>query len=121
MSPAVVFLIIAAVLFFLLVGAVLYFFRFAHRRNDRVTDEMLASDVRMEYQELVTRGLAYVDSHHHETVTITSFDGLKLSGIYLPVKNARATILCFHGYRAYGLQDFARWVIHGRGIGHARR
>ena len=107
MSPAVIFLIIVAVLLLALAGAVLYFFRFTHRRNDSVTDQMLSSDVRVAYQDMVAHGLAYIDSHEHETVTITSFDGLKLSGLYIPTPNARATILCFHGYRAYGLQDFA--------------
>lgn len=107
MKLSVIILLLAAVLLLALAAAVVYFFRFTHRRMDKVTDQMLASDVRLAYRDLVTRGLAYIDSHEHETVSITSFDGLALRGIYLPTENARATILCFHGYRAVGLQDFA--------------
>ncbi|MBR3704196.1 MAG: alpha/beta hydrolase [Oscillospiraceae bacterium] len=107
MKLSVIILIVAAALLLALATAVVYFFRFTHRRMDKITDQMLTSDVRLAYRDLVTRGLAYVDSHEHETVSITSFDGLTLRGIYLPIENPRATILCFHGYRAYGLQDFA--------------
>ena len=107
MSPiAVLFTVISAFVAASAI-AILYFFRFAHRRNDKVTDQMLAADVRLAYKDLITTGLAYVDAHAHEEVSVTSFDGLTLRGTYLPIENARGTILCFHGYRAVGLQDFA--------------
>ncbi|OJF76624.1 MAG: hypothetical protein BKP49_05540 [Treponema sp. CETP13] len=40
-------------------------------------------------------------------VSITSFDGLKLHAYYLPVENAKGTILMMHGYHSSGLRDFA--------------
>lgn len=104
--PAIL-LIVAAVLLLALAAAVLYFFRFAHRRIDNMTDQLLSSDVRIAYHDMVENGLAYIESQERETVSITSFDGWKLCGLYLPTENARATILCFHGYRSCGLQDFA--------------
>ncbi len=107
MSPIAILLIIISVLLAAAAIAILYFFRFAHYRNDKITDQMLAADVRLAYKDMITTGLAYVDSHAHEEVSVTSFDGLTLRGTYLPIENARATILCFHGYRAVGLQDFA--------------
>ena len=107
MNPfAITFTVITALLLALAV-AIVYFFRFAHHRNDKVTDQMLASDVRLAYKDMITAGLAYVDSREHEEVSVTSCDGLTLRGTYLPIENARGTILCFHGYRAVGLQDFA--------------
>lgn len=107
MSPFVIFLIVAAALLTILSVIIVYFFRFAHRRNDKATGQLLSGDVRLAYKDMVDNGMDYVASHEHEEVSITSFDGLKLCGLYLPVPNARATILCFHGYRSYGLQDFA--------------
>ena len=107
MNLPVILCIVVAVILVILVVAVFYFFRFAHRRMDHMTEQFLASDVRVTYREMVKNGLAYIDAHEQESVTTTSFDGLKLHGLYLPTPNARATILCFHGYRAVGLQDFA--------------
>ena len=107
MNLFAIFLIVFAVILAVLAVVVFYFFRFAHRRIDNMTDQFLSSDVRVAYREIVKNGLAYIDAHEQETVTISSFDGLQLYGLYLPTPNARATILCFHGYRSTGLQDFA--------------
>ena len=107
MSPLSTLLMLIAAALLLFAVVIVYFFRFAHHRNDKVTDQMLAADVRLAYKDMITTGLAYVDTHEHEEVSITSFDGLTLRGTYLPIPNARATIICFHGYRAVGLQDFA--------------
>ena len=107
MTFPLILLIVAAVCLFLLAAAVLYFFRFAHRRLDNMTNQLLSSDVRLAYRDMVQNGLAYIGAHECEDVSITSFDGLQLHGIYLPTENARATILCFHGYRSCGLQDFS--------------
>lgn len=108
MSITVSILLIAAAALLLALAAVcVYFFRFAHRRTNQMTAQLLSSDVRVAYRDMVSTGLAYVNSHEHEHFTVTSFDGLKLHGIYIPTPNARAVILCFHGYRSEGLQDFA--------------
>lgn len=87
-------------------AAAAWFFRFAHLRADN-TDELLDDEIRRAYRPLVEKGLAYVESHPHEEVSVTSFDSLALRGIYLPIKNPRGCILCFHGYRSVGMQDFA--------------
>ena len=97
---------ILALLLLALAGAVIWFFRFAHRRSDN-DSELLDDEVRRAYRDLVTKGLAYIESHPHEEVSVTSFDGLTLRGIYLPIKNPKACIMCFHGYRSCGTQDFA--------------
>src|SRR4051812_20830881 len=36
----------------------------------------------------------------YETVTLTSFDGLRLKGWYVPCPGARAAVVVCHGYRA---------------------
>ena len=42
-----------------------------------------------------------------EFVTVTTFDGLTLSGRYYHVKDGAPLDICFHGYRSSGLRDFA--------------
>ena len=97
----ILLLVILAVL-----AAAVWFFRFAHLRVGN-TDDMLDDEIRRACRSLVEAGLAYVESRPHEEVSVTSFDGLKLRGIYLPIENPRGCILCFHGYRSFGMQDFA--------------
>jgi len=99
-------LILLAAVLLILTGAAVWFFRFAHRRMDN-TQTLLDDEIRLAYRDLVINGLAYIGSHPHEKVSVTSFDGLTLRGIYLPIENPRACILCFHGYRSSGTQDFA--------------
>ena len=103
-------LILAMIVLLLLVIAVtaasVWFFRFAHLRTGN-TDEMLDDEIRKAYRSMVDAGIAYIESHPHEEVSVTSFDGLTLRGIYLPIENPRGCILCFHGYRSFGIQDFA--------------
>lgn len=43
---------------------------------------------------------------------MTSYDGLRLSASFIPVKNAKRTILCVHGYRSSGYFDFCLAVNH---------
>ena len=43
----------------------------------------------------------------HESLTILSNDGLKLSGNLFPVKNARATVICLHGYTGCSVRDYS--------------
>ena len=49
---------------------------------------------------------------HCEQWYMTSFDGLKLSASFIPVENAKRTILCVHGYRSSGYFDFCLAVGH---------
>ena len=98
--------IIAALLLLALAIATAWFFRFAHKRVEN-SAELLDDEIRRAYRDLVTKGQAYVASHPHEKVSIKSFDGTILRGTYLPIENPRGSILCFHGYRSCGMQDFA--------------
>lgn len=106
-TALIVVLVIAALVVLALAVATAWCFRFAHRRMDSNTQVLLDSDVRLAYHDMVNVGLAYIEEHPHETVSVTSFDGLCLKGIYLPIENPRGCIICVHGYRSIGVQDFA--------------
>lgn len=47
------------------------------------------------------------DKADFETVTVTSFDGLRLSALFLPASNARGTVILFHGFRSSPRHDFS--------------
>ena len=102
------FLIILALLLLILAGTIVYFFRFAHLRQSQVPDDLEREGPLWQgYKKMMDEGYAWLSEQKTEQVTITSFDGLKLRGTYLPVENARACVILFHGYRSWGLRDFA--------------
>lgn len=49
----------------------------------------------------------YIRAHTREKVKLTSFDGLELAALYLPVERPRGTVIAFHGYRSLATIDFA--------------
>lgn len=56
----------------------------------------------------------------HEEVYAVSYDGLRLVGDFFLVPNARATVICVHGYRSSGKNDFSLaadyWISRGFNI-----
>ncbi|HNX16320.1 MAG TPA: alpha/beta hydrolase [Bacilli bacterium] len=63
---------------------------------------------RYEKKEDMDRALASMDWYRHngEDVWIKSYDGIKLHGKYFRKKDAKKTILLFHGYRGIPEGDF---------------
>ncbi len=99
--------ILIAVLVFLL-GASYGFFLVACKRTDKAADlhKTLERPVYRDCREEILAGLADMEKQPHETVTVRSYDGLKLVGEYYPHPNARGTILMFHGWHGSPQSDF---------------
>lgn len=83
------------------------------------------------YLERMDAEAAWFMAQSPESVEITSYDGLKLRGWYLPAGDGKRAILLMHGYRSTGgTSDFANMLrfYHGLGLsmlvidqrGHAR-
>ena len=51
-------------------------------------------------------GDRFLRQHNAQEVQIKSFDGLQLSGMYIPAENPKGTVLLVHGYRSNKLVDF---------------
>lgn len=97
-----------AVLAAALLGAIIYFFRFAHRRVKAVPNGLeREGESWAAYQRMTEEGLAWMEQRPWEKVSVTSHDGLQLVGTYIPAENARACVILFHGYRSWGLRDYA--------------
>lgn len=58
-----------------------------------------------------------MDNTPHETVTVTSFDGLTLSGRYYHTKDSAPLQILFHGYRSMALRDCAGGFILSKKMG----
>lgn len=58
-----------------------------------------------------------MDNTPHEAVTVTSFDGLTLSGRYYHTKDGAPVQILFHGYRSMALRDCAGGFILAKKMG----
>ncbi len=92
----------------LLPGSSYGFFLIACKRTDKAADlqQTLNRPVYRDCKEEILAGLSEMEQKPHETVTVRSYDGLKLVGEYYPHPNARGTILMFHGWHGSPQADF---------------
>lgn len=58
------------------------------------------------YYEYIVAADKWLRDHKTEDLEIISYDGLKLFGTWVPVENAKGTILLAHGYRSAKFVDF---------------
>ena len=58
------------------------------------------------YYNCILASDAWLKEHNAQDVYMTSHDGLKLHAYWIPVQNARGTVLLAHGYRSTFLVDF---------------
>lgn len=59
------------------------------------------------YLDEVRDGIEWFLSHVTEEVSVSSFDGLRLTARVIEQENARGTALLCHGYRSQGFLDFS--------------
>ncbi len=102
----------AGAVLLLLLGASLYFYNFAFlrrgsERGDREFEE--EASIWHSFSPRMEEAQAYIKAHTGERPQITSFDGLRLSALYLPAPGGspKGTVLAFHGYRSLATIDFA--------------
>ena len=93
-----------------LLGAAGFFFWFSiRRRKSERTDQQYEEpdSIWNPFRQRMKEAQDYIQAHTREKVKLTSFDGLTLTALYLPVKNPRGTVIAFHGYRSLATIDFA--------------
>lgn len=74
------------------------------RRKKRGADA--ASDAYLLFEPLYREEKIYADGLEKREVSVTARDGVTLKGDFYPARNARATLIYFHGYRGSSA-DFA--------------
>ena len=101
-------LVLLAVLF----GAAGFFFRFAilRAKKERTDEEYEeGNSIWNPCRERMREAQSWIHQHTAEHVSMVSFDGLKLSALYLPAETAqpKGTMIVMHGYRSLATIDFA--------------
>ena len=112
-SVTAVWIVLAALVVVILVlaGVAWAFFRFSIQRYkvERSDEQYEEPDsIWLPFRERMKEAQDYIRAHTAERVKLTSFDGLELTALYLPVEGeAKGTVLAFHGYRSLATIDFA--------------
>ncbi len=96
------FSILAATAVFYFVAVYLLFLK-SFKRNPK--NKLVTADLGA-FTETIKSGEKDLLAQNTEEVFITSYDGLRLSALYLPAENAKRTVLCVHGYQSRGSRDF---------------
>ncbi|MBQ2725293.1 MAG: alpha/beta hydrolase [Clostridia bacterium] len=103
-----IILIAAGVLLVLLAAVILFFIQFTHGRKEMDLESMKNDGpVWDQYVQAIDNCREWMAERETEEVTVTSFDGLKLYGTYIPAENPKACVILMHGYRSTGLYDFS--------------
>lgn len=85
------------------------------RRKKRGADAV--SDAYLLFEPLYREEKIYADGLEKREVSVTARDGVTLKGDFYPARNARATLIYFHGYRGSSA-DFCLCIrfFHSRGF-----
>ena len=103
----ILFILGAFVLLTLVSGA--YVFVVGCVRNKELpwlVEEEIKKTAYGKYYDYIVASNQWLTDHNAQDVYITSHDGLKLHGLWVPALNPRGTMLFAHGYRSTMLVDF---------------
>ena len=105
----IVFYVLLAVLALLFVSGGYTFWAACVRRKELpwLVEEELQKTSYGKYSKYIRHSVAYLNDHNAQEVSVTSFDGLKLSGTWLETENSKGTIILAHGYRSCKLVEFS--------------
>lgn len=104
-----IFLAVAAVITVLYFTAV-YFFMFKPSFERKAPGDALEHFTKEEYIKQNEEDTDWFFEQKPQEISITSFDGLNLSGYRLDAENAKGTFVLMHGYHSDPLREFAGLV-----------
>lgn len=112
--------VIAAVLLLILVSGAYVFFVACVRKKDLpwLVEEEIKKTAYGKYYDYIVASDQWLKNHNAKDVYVSSEDGLKLHGLWIPAENPKGTVLFAHGYRSTMLVDFglAFDYYHNRGM-----
>ena len=105
---AVIFYILIVLFLLILFSGAYVFVQACVRKKELpwMVEEEIKKSSYAKYYDCIVASDAWIKAHNAKDVFITSKDGLKLHGFWIPAENPRGTILLAHGYRSTMLVDF---------------
>ena len=106
MSIVLVVFVLAVVLY-LTVGIITFILACGRQKElPWLDDAALQKTAYAQFSDHIRAADRWLKEHHAQPVETKSQDGLILRGSWVPVENARGTVLFVHGYRSCPLADF---------------
>ena len=103
----ILFAIFAIVIMLLVSGAYVFVVAcFRRKELPWLVKEELEKTPFGRFYECIVAADQWLKDHDAQSVWITSDDGLKLHGLWVPAENPKGTVLLVHGYRSSKLMDF---------------
>ena len=102
-----ILIVVGFVLLIIISGGYVFWTACARRKEHPwFVEEELKKTSYGKYYQLIVASDLWLKEHYAQDVYITSDDGLKLHGHWIPVEDANGTIILAHGYRSTKLVDF---------------
>ncbi len=108
-----VLIVLLSLLVLLIVLAIVfsfYVFKAAIARKGAKFGSSELTELQLKQLDMIKELQPWYDSVEKQKVEVTSYDGLKLAAEFIPAKDAVRTVICAHGFRAYGMKDFGPMV-----------
>ena len=103
-----IFILLSALLLILVSGAYMFTVGCV-RKSDLpwLVEEEIKKTSYGRFYEYMVAADRWLREHEAQEVSVTSDDGLRLCGLWIPAENPKGTILLAHGYRSTKLADFS--------------
>ncbi len=106
--PVLLFVLFSVLLVILVSGGYMFFVACVRRKEmPWLIEEEMQKTPYSKYIQYIQLADRFFREHDTQEVSIESFDGLKLCGLWVRAKEPKGTILLAHGYRSSKLLDFS--------------
>lgn len=115
----ILMIVFILLLFLIIVGGYTFFAACGRKKELPWHDpEGLKNTAYEKHIRLIAYSSEWIKSHNPKDIYISSEDGFRLHGLWIPAENPRGTILLAHGYRSTMLVDFGMIldVYHKEGL-----
>lgn len=103
----IVFILISVVILLLISGGYIFVMACLGKKNaDWLNEEWVRKTPYHIYNEYIQASHRWLKENGAQSVYITSDDGLRLHGFWIPAEDPKGTVLMAHGYRSTMLIDF---------------
>lgn len=105
--PLAIYILASAMLVWFVSGSYVFFAACVRRKEQPwLQENKIKKTSYAKYYDHIVRSDLFLKEHGAKEISVKSFDGLMLRGVWIEAKNPKGTVLLAHGYRSTKLLDF---------------
>ena len=105
--PVFLLVLLSIILLLLISGGYVFLVGCVRRKEHPWLDEASLKETAYgKYYDHIMEANRFLHANKAQDIYMTSYDGLRLHGLWIPADDAKATVLLAHGYRSTPLVDF---------------